>query len=50
MREVKKEQAAEYADSHQLAFIETSALDSSNVDLAFERLINGKELFHLSSD
>jgi GTPase SAR1 family protein len=41
-REVKKEEAATYADSHSLAFIETSALDCSNVDLAFERIISGK--------
>lgn len=39
-REVKKEDAAAYADQHQLAFIETSALDCSNVDLAFDRIIN----------
>jgi len=34
-REVKKEDAAQYADQHQLAFIETSALDATNVDVAF---------------
>lgn len=39
-REVRKEEAAAYADQHQLAFIETSALDCSNVDLAFDRIIN----------
>ncbi|CDW78912.1 gtp-binding protein ypt3 [Stylonychia lemnae] len=39
-REVKKEDAAQYADQHSLAFIETSALDCSNVDLAFDRIIN----------
>lgn len=39
-REVRKEDAAAYADQHQLAFIETSALDCSNVDLAFDRIIN----------
>lgn len=39
-REVRKEDAAAYADQHQLAFIETSALDCTNVDLAFDRIIN----------
>jgi Ras-related protein Rab-11A len=39
-REVKKEDAAAYAFQHQLYFIETSALDCSNVDLAFDRIIN----------
>ncbi len=39
-REVRKEEAAAYADQHQLAFVETSALDCSNVDLAFDRIIN----------
>ncbi len=43
-REVKKEEAALYADQHQIAFIETSALDCSNVDIAFERIINGTNL------
>ena len=38
-REVKKEEAAAYAAEHQLAFIETSALDCTNVDIAFERII-----------
>jgi GTPase SAR1 family protein len=40
-REVKKDEAAAYASEHQLAFIETSALDCTNVDLAFDRIING---------
>ena len=39
-REVKKEDAAAYAAEHQLAFIETSALDCTNVDIAFDRIIN----------
>lgn len=41
-REVRKEDAAQYAKTHNLAFIETSALESTNVDLAFERIIGGK--------
>lgn len=39
LREVKKEEAAEFAAQKQLAFIETSALVSSNVDLAFDSII-----------
>lgn len=39
-REVKKEDAAAYAAEHQLAFIETSALDCTNVDISFDRIIN----------
>ena len=32
LREVKTEEAAEYAAKNSCAFIETSALDSANVD------------------
>lgn len=32
LREVRKEEAAEYAEKKQIAFIETSALISQNVD------------------
>jgi len=42
MREVQKEDAAAFAEKHRLAYIETSALISTNVDLAFERVIHGK--------
>ena len=42
-REVPKEQAEEYAKTHNLVFLETSALDNSNVDAAFDRLINDIE-------
>lgn len=38
-REVKREEAAAYAAEHHLAFLETSALDCTNVDIAFERII-----------
>lgn len=41
-REVSREEAAAYAEQHHLAFIETSALLATNVDLAFERIIHGK--------
>lgn len=39
LREVKKEDAAAFAEQKQLAFIEASALDSTNVDLAFEGIV-----------
>ena len=35
LREVKKEEAALFAEQNEMAFIETSALDSTNVDEAF---------------
>ena len=41
-REVHTEDAANYAEREQMALIETSALDSSNVNLAFECIIKGK--------
>ena len=41
LREVKAEDAASFCEKNQMAFIETSALDSSNVDEAFESLIKG---------
>ena len=44
MREVQTEDAANYAEREQMALIETSALDSSNVNMAFECIIKGKYL------
>ncbi|CDW84508.1 gtpase ypt3 [Stylonychia lemnae] len=38
-REVTKEEAAQFAEDQHLAFVETSALDGNNVDLAYERVI-----------
>jgi small GTP-binding protein len=38
-REVRKEEAEAYAKMHDLAFLETSALDSSNVSESFEQII-----------
>lgn len=46
MREVQTEDAANYAEREQMALIETSALDSSNVNLAFEEII--KEIYKLN--
>ncbi|EYC40171.1 hypothetical protein Y032_0626g826 [Ancylostoma ceylanicum] len=39
MREVPAEMAKRFADEHQLTFIETSALDSSNVEKAFTQIL-----------
>lgn len=39
VRAVKFEEASEFAKSHGMFFLETSALDATNVDLAFEKII-----------
>ena len=44
MREVKTEDAATYAEKESMAILETSALDSTNVNFAFECIINGKQI------
>ena len=41
LRAVKTEDATSFAEKNGLAFIETSALDSSNVEVAFQRIITG---------
>ncbi len=41
LRAVQTEQAAAFAEKHGLSFIETSALDSTNVELAFQRILTG---------
>lgn len=46
IREVKKEEAIEYAEKKGLAFIETSALVSTNVEQAFEGIIHCKIWLH----
>ncbi|KAL6041484.1 Ras-related protein Rab-11A [Balamuthia mandrillaris] len=45
LRAVPTEQAAEFAERHGLSFIETSALDSTNVELAFQRILT--EIYHI---
>lgn len=42
LRQVKQEDATAFAEKNNIAFIETSALDSSNVELTFSRIITGK--------
>ena len=43
LKEVETEKAAEFAKDKGIAFIETSALDSSNVEMAFQMIV--KEIF-----
>jgi len=45
LREVKTEDVAAFAEKRNLAYIETSALDSTNVDIAFQRVIG--EIYQL---
>jgi hypothetical protein len=44
-RTVSTEEAKEFCEANNLFFIETSALDASNVDLAFQRILTGFLLF-----
>eukprot|EP00743_Colponemidia_sp_Colp-15_P000757 GILK01000836.1.p1 GENE.GILK01000836.1~~GILK01000836.1.p1 ORF type:complete len:213 (-),score=33.12 GILK01000836.1:127-765(-) len=39
LRAVTQEEASAFAEKHGLAFIETSALDSNNVELSFQRIL-----------
>lgn len=39
LRAVPTEEALAFAERNQLSFIETSALDSTNVDLAFQLIV-----------
>ncbi len=47
LREVTTEESKEFAEKNQLSFIETSALDASNVELAFQNILTG--IYHLMS-
>jgi len=47
LREVPTEEAKEFAEKNKLSFIETSALDSSNVELAFQNILT--EIYHIMS-
>jgi Ras-related protein Rab-11A len=44
-RQCPTEEAAAYAEKHGLSFIETSALDSTNVELAFQKILT--EIYHI---
>jgi len=47
LREVPTEAAKEYAETNSLSFIETSALDATNVELAFQNILT--EIYHQSA-
>ncbi|KAL4450834.1 hypothetical protein ABPG74_011676 [Tetrahymena malaccensis] len=45
LRQVRQEDATAFAEKNNIAFIETSALDASNVELTFQRIIT--EIYQL---
>jgi len=47
LRAVETDEAMSFSEQHNLAFIETSALDSSGVDTAFQRILT--EIYRLMS-
>ncbi|EEH17242.2 hypothetical protein PABG_07329 [Paracoccidioides brasiliensis Pb03] len=47
MRDVKTSDAVEFADEMKLSFIETSALDATNVELAFQNILT--EIYRIVS-
>jgi len=47
LREVPTDEAKAFAENHKLSFIETSALDSTNVELAFQNILT--EIYHIMS-
>merc|ERR1712086_471485 len=48
LRDVTTEEAREFAEKHNLSFIETSALGGENVDKAFQNILT--EIFHYVKD
>ena len=42
LRAVSTEEASQFAEKHGLSFIETSALESTNVEEAFQQILTGK--------
>jgi len=47
LREVPTEEAKTFSEKQKLSFIETSALDSTNVELAFQNILT--EIYHIMS-
>jgi len=47
LREVPTDEAKAFAEKNKLSFIETSALDSTNVELAFQNILT--EIYHIIS-
>jgi len=50
LRAVPTEEAKEFASQNGLSFIETSALDASNVELAFQNELTGRSQIHSRRD
>ena len=48
LRAVPTEEAKSFAESNQLSFIETSALDSTNVETAFHNILTGEIPFYIN--
>ena len=46
LRAVPTEEAKSFAEANQLSFIETSALDSTNVETAFHNILTGKKNYN----
>jgi hypothetical protein len=42
--------AAQFAETNNMAFTETSALDGANIELAFYRIINGYRFMVIGRD
>ena len=47
LRRVQQDEAMAFAEAHDLAFIETSALDATGVEIAFHRILT--EIYHVVS-
>lgn len=45
LRAVPTDEAKQFAEKNTLSFIETSALDSTNVEAAFTNILTGEEIF-----
>ena len=50
LRAVPTDEAKSFAESNQLSFIETSALDSTNVETAFHNILTGRQEISVSRD
>lgn len=49
LRAVPTDEAKAFAERNGLSFIETSALDSTNVETAFQNILTGKIFFHVTN-
>ncbi|KAK5427155.1 Rab GTPase ypt31 [Exophiala xenobiotica] len=45
LRTVSTEEAKRFANENNLSFVETSAIDASNVDLAFQSILTGTRFY-----